>query len=133
MVAAPKSRLTRRCMKSRIPDVVLGLLYGYAVYLSWTPDTLQLLLGGQNGMPQLTGIIKLFSSEMRLTSGWIHLVVVDLFAAREVYKDGLENEIETRHSVVMCLLACPLGIFTHFLTKALAKNSNNNNNHPTKQ
>ncbi|CAN1219232.1 Protein ABA DEFICIENT 4, chloroplastic [Linum perenne] len=133
MILAPKSHLTKMCMKSRITDVVLGVLYGYAVYLSWTPDTFHLMFSGQNGMPQLSGIVKIFSSEMRLTSGWIHMVVVDLFAAREVYKDGLENEIETRHSVVMCLLACPFGIFTHFLTKALLATTANNKHPPLKE
>lgn len=31
---------------------------------------------------QLPGIAKIFSSEMTLASAWIHLLVVDLFAAR---------------------------------------------------
>ena len=31
---------------------------------------------------QLSGILKMFSSEMTLASAWIHLLVVDLFAAR---------------------------------------------------
>lgn len=38
---------------------------------------------------------------------------------RQVYQDGLENEIETRHSVSLCLLFCPIGILVHAITKAL--------------
>lgn len=99
----------------------------------------------------------MFSSEMTLASAWIHLLVVDLFAARytfvflfckylcfcfviicvyalfcarqssnchcnslrQVFHDGQENQIETRHSVSLCLLFCPIGIMAHFITKAL--------------
>nr|XP_009788772.1 PREDICTED: uncharacterized protein LOC104236529 isoform X5 [Nicotiana sylvestris] len=67
----------------------------------------------------LAGIAKMFSSEMTLASAWIHLLAVDLFAARQVYHDGLQNDIETRHSVSLCLLFCPIGIVIHLLTKAV--------------
>ncbi|XP_009618393.1 protein ABA DEFICIENT 4, chloroplastic isoform X2 [Nicotiana tabacum] len=67
----------------------------------------------------LPGIAKMFSSEMTLASAWIHLLAVDLFAARQVYHDGLQNDIETRHSVSLCLLFCPMGIVIHLLTKAV--------------
>ncbi|KAL2247034.1 UNVERIFIED_CONTAM: Protein ABA DEFICIENT 4, chloroplastic, partial [Sesamum indicum] len=67
----------------------------------------------------LPGIAKMFSSEMTLASAWIHLLVVDLFAARQVYYDGLQENIEIRHSVSLCLLFCPIGILSHFITKAL--------------
>ncbi|KAJ4707095.1 protein ABA DEFICIENT 4, chloroplastic [Melia azedarach] len=112
MVVAPKAELTRKTMESSIPYVVLGLLYAYLLYLSWTPDTLR-----------LSGIAKMFTSDMTLASAWIHLLVVDLFAARQVFHDGLQNEIETRHSVSLCLLFCPIGIVAHVVTKALSKSS----------
>lgn len=114
---------------------------------------------------QLPGIAKMFSSEMTLASAWIHLLAVDLFAARflslsldvtykyrtriptfffegdrvlgvlfgefltlasfdsirTVYYDGLESNLETRHSVSLCLLFCPIGIVSHIITKALTK------------
>ncbi|PIA33278.1 hypothetical protein AQUCO_04100004v1 [Aquilegia coerulea] len=73
----------------------------------------------------LPGIAKMFSREMTLASAWIHLLAVDLFAARQVYHDGLENNIETRHSVSLCLLFCPIGILTHVITKLLTKTINN--------
>ena len=70
-------------------------------------------------MDQLPGMTKMFSSEMTLASAWIHLLLVDLFAARCIYQDGLKNEVETRHSVSLCLLVCPIGILAHTVTKAL--------------
>ncbi|XP_009781745.1 protein ABA DEFICIENT 4, chloroplastic [Nicotiana tabacum] len=123
MVVAPKAKLTRKVMKSSIPYIGFGLLYAYLLYLSWTPDTIQLMFASKYWLPELPGITKMFSNEMTLASAWIHLLAVDLFAARQVYHDGLQNDIETRHSVSLCLLFCPVGIVTHFITKALTSSS----------
>ncbi|KAI3813484.1 hypothetical protein L1987_18209 [Smallanthus sonchifolius] len=123
MVAAPRAELTKKCMRSSIPYVVLGVLYTYLLYLSWTPDTIGLMFASKYWLPELPGIAKMFSNEMTLASAWIHLLAVDLFAARQVYQDGLENEIETRHSVSLCLLFCPIGILIHAMTKAFISTS----------
>ncbi|CAL9239682.1 unnamed protein product [Arabidopsis halleri] len=122
MVVAPKAEITKKCMESSIPYIVLGVLYAYLLYLSWTPETLKYMFSSKYMLPELSGIAKMFSSEMTLASAWIHLLVIDLFAARQVYNDGLENQIETRHSVSLCLLFCPVGIVSHFVTKALINN-----------
>ncbi|KAM7524211.1 hypothetical protein LguiA_014113 [Lonicera macranthoides] len=121
MVVAPTAELTKKTMESSIPYVMLGLLYGYLLYLSWTPDTMRLMFASKYWLPELPGIAKMFSNEMTLASAWLHLLAVDLFAARQVYNDGLENRIETRHSVSLCLLFCPIGIIAHFITKALTE------------
>ncbi|KAF7820015.1 protein ABA DEFICIENT 4, chloroplastic-like isoform X2 [Senna tora] len=123
MVLAPKSELTKKSVESSIPYVVLSVLYAYLLYLSWTPETVRLIFASKYLLPELTSIGKMFSSEMTLASAWIHLLVVDLFAARQVFYDGLENQIETRHSVSLCLFFCPVGILTHIITKALTKTS----------
>ncbi|GLU01617.1 hypothetical protein SLE2022_189190 [Rubroshorea leprosula] len=120
MVFAPKAEQTKKLMESRIPYVVLGLIYAYLFYLSWTPDTLRLLFASKYWLPELPGMAKMFSSEMTLASAWIHLLDVDLFAARQIFLDGLENQVETRHSVILCLFFCPIGIVSHVITKALS-------------
>ncbi|XP_077221509.1 abscisic acid (aba)-deficient 4 isoform X2 [Tasmannia lanceolata] len=121
MVVAPKAELTKRTMESSIPYVVLGVLYAYLLFLSWTPETLRLMFASKYWLPELPGIGRMFSNEMTLASAWIHLLAVDLFAARQVFQDGLKNKIETRHSVSLCLLFCPIGIVTHAITKVLTK------------
>ncbi|XP_020521586.1 protein ABA DEFICIENT 4, chloroplastic isoform X1 [Amborella trichopoda] len=123
MVLAPKVELTRRSMESNIPYIVLGALYAYLLYLSWTPDTLRLMFTSKYWLPELPGIAQMFSNEMTLASAWLHLLTVDLFAARQVYHDGLKNRVETRHSVSLCLLFCPIGIISHALTKILSKST----------
>ncbi|CAL0321666.1 unnamed protein product [Lupinus luteus] len=127
MVLAPNSELTKKTMESSVPYVVLGVLYAYLLYLSWTPETVGLVFASKYLLPELSSIAKMFSSEMTLASAWIHLLVIDLFAARQVYQDGLKNQIETRHSVSFCLLFCPIGIVSHVITKALTKNTIENN------
>ncbi|MED6169411.1 hypothetical protein PIB30_021214 [Stylosanthes scabra] len=123
MVLAPKSELTKQCMESNIPYVVLGILYAYLLYLSWTPETLKLIFATKYLLPELSSIGKMFSSELTLASAWIHLLVVDLFAARQVFEDGQQNQVETRHSVSFCLFFCPIGILAHVITKAMTKTS----------
>ncbi|PON87859.1 Abscisic acid (ABA)-deficient 4 [Trema orientale] len=126
MVLAPNSEWTKKSMQSSVPYVVLGLLYAYLLYLSWTPETIRMIFASKYWLPELPGIAKMFSSEMTLASAWIHLLVVDLFAARQVFHDGQENEIETRHSVSLCLLFCPIGILAHVITKAITKSGAGN-------
>lgn len=120
MVVAPKSSLTQKMMKSGTPFVALGVLYGYLLYLSWTPNTLRLMFASKYWLPELSGIIQMFSNEMTMASAWIHLLAVDLYAAKQVYEDGMQNDVEVRHSVSLCLLFCPIGILVHLATKAVS-------------
>ncbi|XBI61530.1 hypothetical protein VPH35_042313 [Triticum aestivum] len=120
MIAAPNANITKRTVESTAPYVALGLLYAYLLYLSWTPDTIRAMFASKYWLPELPGIVRMFASEMTVASAWIHLLAVDLFAARQVYQDGIKNNIETRHSVSLCLLFCPIGIAAHALTKVLA-------------
>nr|ALE33758.1 neoxanthin synthase 2 [Erythranthe lewisii] len=123
MVVAPRSEFTKKLVASSIPYIVLGVLYGYLLYLSWTPETVRLMFASKYWLPELPGIAKMFSAEMTLASAWIHLLAVDLFAARQVYLEGLKDNIETRHSVSLCLLFCPIGILAHFITKSVTTSS----------
>ncbi|XP_047182545.1 protein ABA DEFICIENT 4, chloroplastic-like [Vigna umbellata] len=126
MVLAPNSELTKKSMESSVPYIGLGVLYAYLLHLSWTPETVGLIFASKYLLPELTSIGKMFSSEMTLASAWIHLLVIDLYAARHVFLDGLENQIETRHSVSLCLFFCPIGVLTHVITKATTKSGREN-------
>ncbi|KAK6927947.1 ABA DEFICIENT 4-like [Dillenia turbinata] len=82
MVFAPKAKLTKKCMESSFPYFVLSLLYAYLLYLSWTPETLRYMFASKYWLPELPGIVRMFSNEMTVASAWLHLLTVDLFAAR---------------------------------------------------
>ncbi|KAI4987857.1 hypothetical protein ZWY2020_028615 [Hordeum vulgare] len=78
------------------PYVALGILYAYRS-TSRTSDTIRHVRG--NRLSELPDIVRMFASEMTVASAWIHLLAVDLFVARQVYHNGIKNNIETRHSV----------------------------------
>ncbi|KAH7296335.1 hypothetical protein KP509_26G019600 [Ceratopteris richardii] len=119
MILAPHATWTKKFVESSIPYVVLGVLYVYLLALSWSPETLHLMFASKYWLPELPGITRMFSSTLTVASAWLHLLVVDLFAGRQIYLDGLRCSTETRHSLVLCLLFCPVGILSHFFTKAV--------------
>jgi hypothetical protein len=121
MVFAPHSGLTKRSIESNIPYIVLGALYAYLLFLSWTPETLRLMFASKYWLPELPGITRMFSSDLTIASAWLHLLTVDLFAARQVFHDGLKDGIETRHSIILCLLFCPVGVMSHMVTKVIVE------------
>lgn len=41
---------------------------------------------------------------------WVHLLALDLFAARYVFLDSLKKGVEHRLSVLLCFMFGPLGI-----------------------
>uniref|UniRef100_A0A0D6R5N8 Uncharacterized protein n=5 Tax=Araucaria TaxID=25666 RepID=A0A0D6R5N8_ARACU len=120
MVFAPHAEVTKRSMESNIPYIVLGALYTYLLGISWTSETLRLMFASKYWLPELPGIARMFSSDLTVSSAWLHLLAVDLFAARQVFRDGLKDGIETRHSITLCLLFCPVGIMSHVITKVIA-------------
>ncbi|KAI8000298.1 hypothetical protein LOK49_LG09G01172, partial [Camellia lanceoleosa] len=107
MVVAPKAELTKKSMESSIPYVVLGLLYAYLLYLSWTPDTIKLMFASKYWLPELPGIAKMFSNEMTLASAWIHLLAVDLFAASPMHAIQM-NDANIFTSSCMLIEICPI-------------------------
>ncbi|KAI5083864.1 hypothetical protein GOP47_0000033 [Adiantum capillus-veneris] len=121
MILAPHATWTKKLVESSVPYVVLGVLYAYLLILSWSPDTLPLMFASKYWLPELPGITRMFSSTLTVASAWLHLLAVDLFAGRQIYLDGLQHAIETRHSLTLCLLFCPVGMVTHFITKAMVQ------------
>ncbi|CAI5496742.1 unnamed protein product [Closterium sp. Naga37s-1] len=121
MIFAPDWHVTEKIMGSSLPSILLGFVYLYLLYKSWTPNTLLYMFSSKYWLPELAGITQMFASTLTVASAWIHLLAVDLFAARHVYLDGLKQKLETRHSLVLCLMFGPLGIAAHSLTKTIAQ------------
>ncbi|KAH7620991.1 putative Protein MAO HUZI 4, chloroplastic [Nannochloris sp. 'desiccata'] len=110
--------------------VICELAYGILLGWSWQPDTFSLILpgnladglkGGFNPQffPSLAGIVTLFSRVATAASLWVHILAINVFAAREIYLDGLHAGVSTRHTILLCLTVAPLGILAHTITKAL--------------
>ncbi|GAQ84411.1 abscisic acid -deficient 4 protein [Klebsormidium nitens] len=117
MLAAPKWRGTRKVMDSAIPYVILGAMYMYLLSISWTPEHPKLMFSSKYWLPELSGITRMFSSMLTVSSAWIHLLAVDLFAGRNIYLDSITHNLPSRHSLVLCLMFGPVGIFSHLFTK----------------
>jgi hypothetical protein len=129
MVLLPRWRGTRRVMATPLSLVPVGVAYAVLLAWSWQPDTLALVLpgsweqglvGGWNPqfLPSLSGIVTLFSRVPTAASLWVHLLAVDLFAARHMYLEGLQTGIPTWHSILLCMTVAPLGLLSHGITKA---------------
>ncbi|XP_024535986.1 protein ABA DEFICIENT 4, chloroplastic [Selaginella moellendorffii] len=119
MILAPKKTWTKRVIESNIPHVVLGAMYTYLLSISWTPNTLHYMFATKHYLPELAGITQMFASTVTVASAWVHLLAADLFVGRQIYLEGLEHNIETRHSLILCLMFCPIGMICHIFTKAL--------------
>lgn len=102
MVLLPATRAVRQTIERGVPLLPLVLCYGILLAHSWQPDTLSLLLpgslsaglsGGFNPQffPSLSGIGQLFARVVTAASLWVHLLAINLFAARQVYLDGVQR------------------------------------------
>ena len=98
MALAPRAPLTS-ALASRAEAALtpLCLLYLALLFTSWSPDTMSVLLPGSlaEGLsagrfnpqffPALAGVAELFSRPATAASLWVHLLVINLFAARSIW------------------------------------------------
>ncbi|KAK9818332.1 hypothetical protein WJX72_010722 [[Myrmecia] bisecta] len=129
MLLLPYWRPTRRIVRHDATFAPLALAYLFLLAHSWQPDTWSLILPGSFAegftggfkvqfLPTLEGIMLLFSRLTTAASLWVHLLAINLFAARTAFLQGLEHGIPFRHSVVLCAAFGPLGMVSHLLTRA---------------
>lgn len=112
MIGLPKWIVTRKVMESLLPFVALAGLYLYLFSASLDPEAAQSFAN-----PTLADISRLFSSETVAAAGWVHFLVMDLFVGRWIYWEGQRTGIWTRHSLIICLFAGPMGLLSHILTQ----------------
>ena len=111
MILLPNWGISRKVMGSVLPFVALASLYLYLLSGSITPETIQALAN-----PKLPDIVRFFADERATAAGWIHFLAFDLFVGRWIYWQGQQTGVWTLHSLVLCLLAGPLGLLSHILT-----------------
>jgi len=112
MVILPNWGVTQRAMSSFLPFLVLAGAYLYLFVTGLTPEAAQ-----DFSSAGLSDIARLFSQEQFAATAWVHFVVMDLFVGRWIYQDGQQHHLFTRHSLVLCLFAGPLGLLSHILTR----------------
>lgn len=116
MIILPNWGLTKKIMGSYffLPFLPLIALYIYFISGSLTAESLQTLSN-----PQLDDIARFFSDEKAAATGWTHFLVMDLFVGRWIYWQGQETGIWTIHSLLLSLVAGPVGLLSHLVTKVI--------------
>eukprot|EP00873_Tetraselmis_striata_P005178 jgi/Tetstr1/425442/TSEL_015889.t1 len=127
MAVAPQRQWVRSTIESLWFIAPVALAYLFLLAISWQPDTLSLMMPGSieegiaSGKPQffpsLDGISQLFSRSLTAASLWLHLLSINLFAARHVFLDGIQHSLPTWHAVFLSAVIGPIGLLVHFLTK----------------
>ena len=138
MALAPRAPLTS-ALASRAEAALSPLcaLYLALLVTSWSPDTMSVLLpgslaeglsgGGFNPQffPALAGVAELFSRPATAASVWVHLLVINLFAARSIWARrflrGKNEGIWVAHSVLLAGIAAPLGLLADAATGAACR------------
>jgi hypothetical protein len=115
MVLVPNWTVTQRVMSSYLPYMVLASVYVF-LFVTLDGSVLEAFSDPQLSLDTLAG---LFAVPHVTATGWVHFVVMDLFAGRWIYLQGQQEGIFTRHSLALCLFAGPLGLLVHFLTRAV--------------
>lgn len=116
MILVPRSQLTQRVMASYLPYAALAGLYLFLFITSFSVDGIETL---SDPNLKLNDLAALFANPHVTATGWVHFIVFDLFVGRWIYWQGQEKGVFTRHSLLLCLLAGPLGLLSHLLTDAL--------------
>eukprot|EP00963_Diacronema_lutheri_P013896 scaffold2846_cov322-Pavlova_lutheri.AAC.35 len=120
MLVAPKWRVTKAIVSSPVPYVALAGLYLWTVASIGGMEKLASVLTGKLARLSVQGAAGMLARKEEVAIVWIHFVLIDLFTARHIYLDGIRNGIFMAHSLVLCLMACPLGILSHYVTKSIA-------------
>ncbi|MEM6592616.1 MAG: ABA4-like family protein [Cyanobacteria bacterium P01_H01_bin.119] len=118
MTLVPRWEVSRRVMSSYIPFVALALTYLYCFINSLDPGTAEAFSDPNLGLADLAA---LFANEKVTAAGWVHFLVMDLFVGRWIYLRGLDLNVFTRHSLVLCLFAGPLGLLSHMVTETISQ------------
>ncbi|KAL0054143.1 hypothetical protein WJX82_004470 [Trebouxia sp. C0006] len=130
MLFLPNKRATVSIMHSNWIFVPLSITYIALLIQSWTPETLQMIMPGSlragltgkfnpQFVPKLEGIQFLFSQTITAASLWVHLLSINLFAARTAYLQGLHDHFVSFHSVFLSMFFGPLGLLSHLITQAV--------------
>lgn len=145
MALAPRAPLTS-ALASRAEAALtpLCILYFFLLFTSWSPDTMSVLLPGSlaEGLsggkwnpqffPALAGVAELFSRPATALSVWVHLLVINLFAARSIWARRFSKRrrgeggkggkgtgaAPVALSVLLAGVAAPLGLLADAATRA---------------
>mmetsp|Transcript_9721 Transcript_9721/g.15610 ORF Transcript_9721/g.15610 Transcript_9721/m.15610 type:complete len:218 (+) Transcript_9721:46-699(+) len=131
LILKPGWKRTYQIMKNNWFLVPFSILYGVLFKQSWRPDFFEKLLPGSldkwdegvQFVPQLSGVMELLSGPSSSASAWVHLLLINIFVARQIYLETYEmsGRVPIKHSILLSWIFGPLGLLSHMITKAIAE------------
>jgi len=121
MMFAPKSRLARAATADTV--FLLGsALYAVLMVAYGGMEFLRPFLDVKSADVGLTMLAGLMQNGKACSIAWLHLLVIDLFQARWVYRDCVAQSIPAAlraASLGLCFMVAPVGLFFHVASSAL--------------
>lgn len=112
MILIPRSRFTRRAMKTYWAALIPAIFYSILV-LPQLPS-----LFGVLANPDLKEIMSLLGTPMGATAAWIHFLALDMFLARYIWKAWLQSPVPSLVVgivIFVTLMFAPLGLLLYFV------------------
>lgn len=125
MVLMPNSKLTRSLVLSPVLPVGLAVMYIGLLSQAIGSGLLEGIKGvfstmqAPSYLPDMAAVAALFTNPVTTVLAWAHLLLLDFYQARSVLVDGIKASVPTGHSIALCFLFGPLGLLSHFATRAL--------------
>ncbi|BDA45445.1 probable protein ABA DEFICIENT 4, chloroplastic [Coccomyxa sp. Obi] len=124
MISSPRSDLAQRLLRPAKFFVTVAALY-VVLLAAWLPHDVFRICGeiirSCRPLPDVWKLGAMFESAHITVLAWLHLLLLDLYQAREVWLDGLRGGVFTAHSLVFCFMFGPIGVLSHMMTKAAAR------------
>ncbi|CAK0782465.1 hypothetical protein CVIRNUC_005701 [Coccomyxa viridis] len=117
---------TERILKSKALFVAGATLYTALLVMWWPRGIGQLcreVYQSCTPLPNVHVLAGVFKSAHATALAWLHLLLLDIAQAREVWLDGLRHAIPTGHSIILCFMFGPLGMLSHMTTRTVQRRS----------
>ncbi|GAX80989.1 hypothetical protein CEUSTIGMA_g8424.t1 [Chlamydomonas eustigma] len=130
LIAAPSSKLARSIGTTSTIPLALSALYLFTLLqalLSGLGDSIwgvfsSFVEASRSNSPAdgsgLKALGDLFKDPLTTALTWVHLLLLDFYQAREIYVQGIQEAVSTRHSLALCFMFGPLGLLSHTITKS---------------
>ena len=115
MILAPRWRGTRALTTNRGLFAGLGLFYGAALLKAMAE------VGVPNYGSLEEGPRRLLRSNTALLAAWAHYLAFDLFVGVWIYRTGLTEGRSTRLSLLLTLMAGPLGLLAFLVQRGFGR------------
>lgn len=116
MIIAPRSRLTRSVMTSRVVYVALGSLYVALLAVGMSRADRDKFRDFMRE-PSPERLADMMSDPAVMTAGWVHYLAFDLYVGRAIWQESVDADRPARLPLVLTMLAGPSGLLLHIVRR----------------